>query len=226
MFRIVAITAIILTISVAAMAEDDFGIWTNVTVNKTLSSKWAVEAGTEYRTKENSGQMDQWQLEATGIYTVCKYLKLSADYEFHLKNRKSLDGGTENITRHRFMFGVTPQTTVGGWLKLSLRERYQYTGIPEQNGIGASNDHHLRSRFKAEVSKKNLRWAPYTSCELFNYFNENFKLDEIRITAGTGYKINSHHTVSLGYLLKMDNDGNDHFSKRRHVVQMGYTYRW
>ena len=50
MFRIVAITAIILTISVVAMAEDDFGVWTNVTVNKTLSSKWAVEAGTEYRT--------------------------------------------------------------------------------------------------------------------------------------------------------------------------------
>ena len=101
-------------------------MWTTIGTEKNVNDSWSLGVNTEIRTKNNVGSVDRWQLGVSGTYKVSKVMKLGGGYEFHLKNR-TVDDVTEMVPRHRLMFDITPGGKVSNWLKLSLRERYQYT---------------------------------------------------------------------------------------------------
>ena len=161
-----------------AQTTNDFGKWVSVGAEKNVNDSWGLGVSTELRTKDNTGSVDRWQLGVSGTYKVCKVMKLGGGYEFHMKNR-TVDDGTETVPRHRLMFDITPGGKVSDWLKLSLRERYQYTYMM-QNGrsserhdaringrvvtdegkakgnVDASHEHPLRNRFKAEITNSKM----------------------------------------------------------------------
>ena len=150
-----------------AQNTDDFGMWMTVGTEKKLNDRWNLGAGIELRTKDNSGSVDRWQLAINGAYKVSKFLKLGANYELQLKKR-TVDSGKETVPRHRLMFDITPGGKVMNWLKLSLRERYQYTYTVQKSNVKAIHEHHLRNRFKAEIDNSNMKgWSPYLSVEMF-----------------------------------------------------------
>lgn len=151
-------------------------------------------------------------------------MKLGGGYEFHLKNR-TVDDMTETVPRHRLMFDITPEGKVSDWLKLSLRERYQYTYMMQKGNVDASHEHHLRNRFKAEIANSKMNgWSPFASVEMFNNLGKQFQIDEMRMAIGTAYSINAHHAVSLGYLLDLNRSAAG-LDKALHVLTSGYVYK-
>ena len=115
-----------------------------------------------------------------------------------------MDDVTEVVPRHRLIFDITPGGKMFDWLKLSLRERYQYTHMIQKGNVDASHEHHLRNRLKAEITNSNMNgWSPFASVEMFNNLNKQMQIDEMRMTIGTAYSINAHHGINFGYLLDL-----------------------
>ena len=207
-----------------AQTTNDFGMWVSAGTEKNLSDSWSLGVNSELRTEDNTGSVDRWQMGVSGTYKVSKALKLGGGYEFHLKNR-TVDDVTEMVSRHRLMFDITPGGKVSDWLKLSLRERYQYTYTMKKSNEGASHEHHLRNRFKAEIANSRMNgWSPFASVEMFNNLGKQFQIDEMRMAVGTSYSINAHHTVSLGYLFDLKRATNS-LDKGLHVLTSGYVYK-
>ena len=157
-----------------AQTTNDFGMWTTIGTEKNVNDSWSLGVNTEIRTKNNVGSVDRWQLGIDCTYKISKLLKLGGSYEFHLKNH-TIDGVNEMVPRHRLMFDITPGCKVFNWLKLSLRERYQYTHTMQRGNENASNEHHLRNRFKAEMTNSRMNgWSPFASVEMFNNLGKQF----------------------------------------------------
>ena len=208
----------------SAQTTDDFGMWMSAGTEKKLNDRWNIGTSIELRTKDNTGSVDRWQLAINGAYKVSKFLKLGANYELHLKKR-TVDTGKETVPRHRLMFDITPGGKVMNWLKLSLRERYQYTYTVQKSNVQAINEHHLRHRFKAEIDNSNMKgWSPYLSVEMFNNLSKQFEIDEMRMAIGTSYSIHTHHVVNLGYLLDLKRSAGG-LDKVLHVITVGYVYK-
>ena len=208
----------------SAQATDDFGMWMSAGTEKKLNDRWNIGTSIELRTKDNTGSVDRWQLAINGAYKVSKFLKLGGNYELHLRNR-TVDTGKEMVPRHRFMFDITPGGKVQHWLKLSLRERYQYTYTVQKSNVKAIHEHHLRNRLKAEIDNSNMKgWSPYLSVEMFNNLSKQFEIDEMRMAIGTTYSIHTHHVINLGYLLDLKRSA-DGLDKVLHVITVGYVYK-
>ena len=215
----------ILLFSMLSMyAQDDAGTWISTEMVTPIGRRWQAGAGGELRLKANFASVDRWQLTANANYKASRYLKLGASYEFHLKNRQLADGEKECVPRHRLMVDATPQVKLCSWLKLSLRERYQYTHMMAKSGIAATDEHHLRSRLKVDFST-NTTWSPYVSCEVFNRLDDEFHIDEMRLAAGSAYALTSHYMLSFGYLLDVKYNGISFFGKRNHIIQASFTYK-
>ena len=215
----------ILLFSMLSMyAQDDAGTWISTEMVTPIGRRWQAGAGGELRLKDNFASVDRWQLAVNANYKASPYLKLGVTYEFHLKNRQLADGEKEWVPRHRLMADATPQVKVCSCLKLSLRERYQYTYMMAKNGIASSDEHHLRSRLKVDINT-HTAWNPYASCEIFNRLDSKFHADEIRLAAGTMFALSSHYMFSFGYLLDVKDNGISLFGKRNHIIQASFTYK-
>lgn len=233
--RYVLLAAILVALGVAkanAEGTDDFGMWATIEVQKGLGQRWTVGGALEQRTKNDNMDIDRWQVALNGSYKLSKYFKLGAVYELHMKRYPSKSSGQALVNddavcgiRHRGMADITGTVKVGSWLKLSLRERYEYTHLMARSGISSSNEQEWRSRLKAEMDKKDVKWAPFISAEIFDNLQDHFRLDEMRLAAGTVYKFNSHHSINLGYLLdrKWSTSGS---TSNIHVITSGYTYKF
>ncbi|MBQ8705967.1 MAG: DUF2490 domain-containing protein [Paludibacteraceae bacterium] len=220
------ILAVFLTFLFATLSKaqttHDFGIWYSAGMEKKISADWNVGIGTELRTKHRREYIDRWKLDIHSMYRILRHLKLGAAYEFHLKNQTT-GSGTVSVPHHRFMADAVPAMSVNGWLHLSLRERYQYTYRMAKDDIDARHKHHLRSRMKAVIATARSKWKPFASAEVFNNMRERFTIDEIRLTAGTGYRFSPHHSVNIGYMLNLKRS-TDSLDKMLHALTTEYIY--
>ena len=205
-----------------AQNTNDFGMWISAGTEKNVNYSWNLGVSTEIRTKDNTGSVDRWQLGVSGTYKVSKLLKLGGGYEFHLKNH-TIDNVTEMVPRHRLKFDITSGCKVVNWLKLSLRERYQYTYTMQKVNADASHEHHLRNQFKVEIANgKMYGWSPFASVEMFNNLGKQFQIDEMRMAVGTSFSINVHHAINLGYLLDLKRSAGG-LDKALHVLTSGFV---
>ena len=208
---------------VKAQTTNDFGVWVSAGSEKSVRDSWIFGISTELRTKDYSKSVDRWRLGVNATYKVCKSLKLGGGYEFLLKSRKTGDW-KEKVPRHRFMFDITSGTKVFNWLKLSLQERYQYTYTMQKGNVYAIHEHHLRSRFKTEMSNSKMKcWSPFASVEMFNNMAKQFQVDEMRVALGTTYNINTRHAINFGYLLDLKRSANG-LNNALHVLTSGYVF--
>ena len=205
-----------------AQTTHDFGVWYSAGMEKKISADWNAGIGTEFRTKHRREYIDRWKLDIHSMYRIHQHFKLGAAYEFHIK-RQTTGDETVSLLHHRFMADVVPSVSAGGWLHLSLRERYQYTYMMAKHDIDALHEHHLRSRIKAVIATARSRWEPFASAEVFNNMGERFTIDELRIAVGTGYHFSPHHSVNIGYMLNLKRS-TDSPDKMLHVLTTEYIY--
>lgn len=291
-----AVALLCLTTKAWCQNQDDFGLWFESTVEKNLPYNLSVGITGEVRTQNNTSNIDRLTAGFSLGYKVNKYFKVGVSYNLmgmynpnsrkeHFKTR---DDGSQKLDskgnpiwngykttpsywtpRHRLNIEATAGVKVGKWVRLSLRERYQFTrkasktidetkyrydidesidpetgepifinyglkdGYPivEPDTKGGTSDHLLRSRFKAELDKKKLKWSPFVSVEFHNNLTSDYNdgnrrpvlyLKKIRSTFGTGYKFNKHHSISAAYVLTCNRDADYH--KRIHAISLGYEY--
>lgn len=154
-------TTLALLCSASIMAQSDFGVWTEISVEKNFGKKFSIEASAENRLANNATQPQRWNFSVGGSYKPVKWLKLGAGYVF-IYNRnfqeveekyKEDDNGNivkdkndnpiiegYNIDhgywrpRHRAYFDVQGKWDVGRF-SISLRERYLYNYYAETEAL-------------------------------------------------------------------------------------------
>ena len=136
------VLALALMAGAVARADDDFGLWTELAVEKSFNKKFSVSGGLDFRTEQNVTRAARYAVNVGADYKLTKFLKLGAGYMFmhdrsaaELKVDYKKDGVTMNgydydhaywRNKHRVFADVTGKVDVGRFT-FSLRERYQYT---------------------------------------------------------------------------------------------------
>lgn len=240
-----ALAALLLLPTVAG-AQSDFGIWYGAGVEKKISKKWSVDVEGEFRTHNNTRTADRWNVGASVEYKIVKNLKASAGYDFLYDNTPEkityhADASLNNWRpsywgiRHRFHADITGSLDVGR-VKLSLRERWQYTYRPskttsrydfdnkwwEDKEVGPKGKNVLRSRLQAEWDIPKCKVEPYANAELFN----SWKLTKSRYTIGADWKITKHHVAGLYYRYQDVRDNDDDNEPDSHIIGVNYKFKF
>lgn len=239
--RIIAVlTLISVFIPLTGRAQ---ALWTSAEFRAPLSKTWRVGAEAEYRTADGLDGSDRWSLAVGADYRL-KFLRLDIGYKFIEKRTDETATRKGNIIpaywtdRHRLYASVTGKLNIGR-LTLSLRERYQFTRrmgkwVPKyaSDGVTAKDDEHisfksnsiLRSRIAADYNIRKSRFTPEASVEFFDNLDDGFRVDKIRFTAGTDFRINRHNSLSIFYryiLVPSRSDSDD----RGNVIGIGYVFK-
>lgn len=159
--KILFAAALALCSATSAIAQSDFGVWTEIGVEKSFNKKFSLEASVENRMAQNVTMPQRWNAAIGGSYKPLKWLKLGAGYVF-IYNRnfqeaeekyKENDEGEivlgkdgkpiiegYNVDhgywrpRHRAYFDVQGKVDVGRF-SISLRERYLYNYYVETEAL-------------------------------------------------------------------------------------------
>lgn len=232
--------------SMSALAQTEFGIWSDASVEKKLTKRWSVGGELEFRSRNDLKNVDRWSLGLSTDYRLAKWLKASAGYtylyDYHPERFTYQDDGDLNKrtmtyfgSRHRFSLSLTAATDIGP-LNVSLRERWQYTYRPAQENLRYDYQHPSLGYSYAVKGKGKNVWknrvqlkykthsllTPYLSAETF----VSKGLDKVRYAAGTEVKLNKHHSLDIGYKFQNVNREDDDYETDRHILSVGYTYKF
>lgn len=222
--------------------SDDFGIWTSAEVKKKLFPGFDASIEGEFRTRDGLKKMERWAGTASVAYRFSPYVKADAGYTFIYSRQPGELTKKGNLIpaywspRHRLSLSLTGSYT---WqrVEFSLRERYQFTrrtaqSVPKYDGedgsrkadeeINAKSKNVLRSRLQAEWNIRKSPFKPYASCELYHSMTDDWALDKVRWTIGTGYKINKKHSVDIFYRYQ---DHSDDDEANGHILGVGYKLK-
>lgn len=238
---------VLLLLPLSSFAQkDDLGLWLSVDGEKKLSKKASIEAEAEMRFNDNISAVDRFSFSVAGNYRIAKWLKADLGYVF-LDYRKPgglTDGekyynSTYWYPRHRGFVSLTESVRLGD-VKISIRERFQYTYSPsfDRNRMNMSTGdvtqkrtdsqvfRSLRIRFAGTYNIPNSKFEPYAAIELFNPLGGVCfgTVRKAKYTVGTSYKINKRHQVNLNYsfLDRTGYDPEDDFVQDQHVIGVGY----
>ncbi|MBR4728638.1 MAG: DUF2490 domain-containing protein [Prevotella sp.] len=238
--RLCMVLAFVLLASVEIKAEDDdFGIWTEVNVEKKISRSLSVDGGVELRTRDHVKAVDRWSGSIGASYKLTDWLRASADYTLLYDNNEKWNDKQTKVanfwgTRHRFNVALTGSVNFGN-LSVSLRERWQYTYRPQMtvertkvsngkvedktyNGKGKSV---WRNRLQLKYKVSSL-WRPYVNGETYV---AGSGIEKYRLSAGTEIRLSKKHSFDVKYLFQKscsddDDEGN------RHILGVGYSFKF
>lgn len=219
---------------------DDFGILFNASLEKELGEKWGISLEGEVRSQDMSRDLERLSVDANFSYKVLSFLKLDAGYKFIGKYSSAKEDGSLFLDaywgpRHRAYASVSATAKLGV-LKVSLRERYQFTyssavEIPVTDGESGAvlpskmssekYEHMLRSRVQFAWNIPGAGFSPHVSLELFNDLIQGFVIDTVRLIVGSEYSFLNDHTLSLFYRYDKDMITSD---DSKHFLGIGYGY--
>lgn len=212
-----------------AQTTNDFGVWSSIGVNKSLSKKLSLEGELENRTTDNSSQVSRWGLQLGGSYKVMKFLSIGGAYQFQYYHDLKY---SDFQPRNRFIL-YTQGKYKWNKFSFSLRERLQITTKDESDRIKASGKIDTyrinpssvwRNRLKVDYNIPKSRFTPFASFESFYQLNnpEGNEFEGLRYTIGTGYKINKRSFLDFSGIY--DKEINTDEPTNRFVISLGYTY--
>ena len=235
------LTAVIMiAMSMPLFAQsDDFGIWGEVNVEKKLSNRWSLDAGLEYRTRDNLKTSSRWSFGVDASYKITDWLKASAGYTLLDDHRyKENDSGKKYGDywglRHRFNVTLTAAKTFG-IVTLSLRERWQYTYRPEktvqryytsdnteadEHTYGGKGKNVWRNRLQVKLRASKM-FRPYANVETYVANG----LDKMRYAAGTEIRLNKQHVFDVKYMFQRPFSSDD-YDVNTHIIGIGYTFKF
>ena len=88
----------------------------------------------------------------------------------------------------------------------------------------AKNVHYLRSRLQMSYNIRHCPLEPFVSYEFSNDLGNALHLDKTRLMAGSDWKINKKHTLSVAYVYQ--NGADDDASNDIHVIDIGYKFKF
>ena len=234
--------------SLTATAQSEGGLVASLEAEKKLGKKLSVEAEAELRTRNNFKTMDRWSIGLGASYKFNKWMKADAGYtllntNFHEDISQKSNGNYNNWRpsywgiRHRAYASVTGTYKFRNNLRISLRERWQYTYRPEKavarwdfdnsywedKARTGKGKNQLRSRLQIEYDKKKALLTPYASVEFYN----SMAIEKIRYTAGTDINVKKNHTFNIFYRYQnMKNVEDGDYEPDMHYLGVGYKVRF
>lgn len=247
MYRTILALAIA-SISLPLAAQSEGGLITELGVDKKLSKQFSIGLEADLRTRNNFKTMDRWRVGIEAGYKPVKYLKFEAGYSLLNTNFRenityNTDGSYNNWRpsywgiRHRVNASVTGTYKFKNSLRLSLRERWQYTYRPgatvtrwdfdnswwEDKTRPGKGKNQLRSRLQLEYDKKGARFTPYVNVELYNSWN----IEKIRYNIGTDISLSKQHTFNIFYRYQNMKDVDaDEYEPDMHYIGVGYKFKF
>ena len=232
-------------------AQSEGGLLVEVGAEKKLSRKWSASLEGDLRTRNNFRTMDRWSVGLSAEYKLNKWVKASAGYtllDYNMRESISyqtvLGMRTYNNWRpsywgikHRFNVSLAGTYKFSNNIRVSLRERWQYTYRPEKdverfdfdNSTWESKTrkgkakHQLRSRLQVEYDKKRALLTPYANIEVYN----SWAVEKIRYTVGTDFRLTKQHSCGVFYRYQnMKNVDEDDYDPDMHYLGVGYKYKF
>lgn len=245
--RIIA-TALLAVMSLTATAQTEGGLIASTEVEKKVNKQLSVGVEAELRTRNNFKTMDRWSLGLDASYKFNKWLKADAGYtllstNFHEDISYKSSGDYNNWRpsywgiRHRVHASLTGTYKFQNNLRLSLRERWQYTYRPEKTVTrwdfdnscwedkvrSGKGKNQLRSRLQLEYDKKKALLTPYASVEFYNAW----AIEKIRYTVGTDINVTKNHAFNVFYRYQnMKNVEEDEYDPNMHYIGVGYKFKF
>ena len=239
-----------------AVAQSEGGLIVSAEAEKKIDKQWSIGVEADMRTRNNFKTMDRWDFGVGVGYKPLKWLKLDAGYNLlNYNNREKVEyytsaSGNAKIKwrpsywgiKHRFHASLTGSHKFSNGLKVSLRERWQYTYRPEKAAdrykmkisdqtmeleddyVRSGKDKsQLRSRLQVEYDKKRALFTPYASAELYN----SWAVEKVRYTIGTDIRLNKQHSLGVFYRFQnMKNVDDDDYDPDMHYVGVGYKFKF
>ena len=237
-----------------AKAQSEGGLLLGAEAEKSLSKKLSVNAEAELRTRNDFKTIDRWSGALGMEYKVSKWLKADVGYTLLYDNfREKLTASYWRPSywgvRHRLNASLTGSYKLGGVLRLSLRERWQYTyrpsattdryyfddypattwtgsmdgWTPTEKVRSGKGKNQLRSRLQLEYDKKKATFKPYTSVELYN----SLGIEKVRYTLGTDIKLAKQHSLGIYYRFQDQRHVDDEdAAPDMHYLGVGYKLKF
>lgn len=223
MKKILVTGAILLFPFFLLSAQDDLGSSISVEITKKIIPGLNLSLEEDFRLRDNLETVDRFSTTLDLSYKIWDYLKVGGAYNLINYNHPTKDWEV----RHRYYFYATGSYRINRFT-LSLRERFQSTyrvGV-EETSKRANPKLYLRSRFQVEYDIRNCKFEPYASVEIYNTLNDpqGNKMNKLRYTVGSEYKINKKNTLQLYYRYINFKDDDD--SNGKHTIGLGYSYKF
>jgi len=218
--RVLFLLLFILTAYYSADAQsNDFGIWNNITINKSVK-KWNFAVINELRTKNQTSDLEMESFDFLPSYKLFKPLTVGAVYQYINWRNSGIKG-----FQHRHLFGLfmTGKKSYGNF-SLAVRERFQTLYKEDVPETETNPVWTWRNRGKViwNIPNSSMNLSGYV--ETFYQFNkpEGNKFNLFRYSLGTGYKINQNHYVEFFGLIYRS----VHIESpvRRFILGLNYSY--
>ncbi|MBP3757636.1 MAG: DUF2490 domain-containing protein [Prevotella sp.] len=247
---------IMAAISITVAAQSESGLIANIEAEKKISKKLSITTEAEMRSRNDFKTIDRWSLGLGANYRFNKWLKADAGYKLLYSHYRedteyyTSSAGNAKVKwrpsywglRHRFYTSLTGTHKFANGLKLSLRERWQYTYRPEETPtrykmkVGEDDmeldedyvrdgkgKHVLRSRFQIEYDKKNALFTPFASIELYN----SLGIEKTRYTLGTDIRLGKNQSLNVFYRFQdMRHSSDDDNDPDMHYLGIGYKIKF
>ncbi len=243
-------------LSLSALAQSEGGLIVGAEAEKKVNRQLSIGLEADMRSRNNFKTMDRLGIGIGASYKLTKWLKADAgykllDYNYREKveyytsskgNAKIKWRPSYHGVKHRFYASLGASFKLPCNIKLSLRERWQYTYRPETTperykmsiadqtktldvgyARGGKGKSQLRSRLQAEYDRKRALFTPYASVELYN----NWTIEKVRYTAGTEIRLSKQHALDVYYRFQdMRNVDAEEYDPDMHFLGLGYKFKF
>ena len=245
--RLILMVALIAATSTDMRAQDNLGLWGEVNIEHKVNKRLEIGGGIEVRRRDFFRDPDRISVGVDASYKLTDWLKLNGGITLMEDNRYKISSHLSKYSlywspRVRFNLGLTASQSFGKFT-LSLRERWQYTYRPamtvnrywtytdedddayedelaDRHTFGAKGKNAWRNRLQAKY-KLTKMWRPYVNVET----NVSHGLEKVRYSVGTEIRLTKKHVLDLRYLYQQ-NPNDDDDEGDRHIIGLGYTYKF
>ncbi len=206
--------------SVASGQERDAGLWLAAEGEIEISSRLATILNGEVRMHENMAEVGTWLAEAGVEYSLSQAWRFGLYYRF--RGNQQLDR-TYNY-RHRYYVNVRYRNRQGkhDWVaRVRLQQQFRHEELFTDRG--AEDRTYIRPKL-AYRYRLSRTWRPFVAAELYHPVSLNgiHLVDKMRFSAGTRYRINRVHAITLYYMVQHEvnvrNPGTDF------ILGIGYEF--
>lgn len=191
-------------------SQNDFGLWTNLAVEKEITKKFEIQVEGEGRFNQNVTRLNSLLSELSVKYKFNKYYALGASYRFTYY--------TKNAFGNRF--------TLSNQVKYKIEDFTLNYRLNLQSDLSDVDpvEYKIRNRIGVDY-KINKHWELGLTGELFYsfYYNRNM-FDRYRFAFGVDHKLNKHHKIGASLMFQQEFNVADPQSDV--VLGLGYKYSW
>ncbi|MES2587392.1 MAG: DUF2490 domain-containing protein [Bacteroidota bacterium] len=216
MTKKIVFISIIVVFSGRFLAQSkDFGLWTAISLEKNINTRFSLELTEALRLNENVTQIAQHYSQLAASYKIDKGFYVTLAY----RNSQKFKYDETVSYRNRLQIGLSYKFALKN-LGIEFQERFQ----SQIRDINRRDDwkipkNYLRTRLTLTYDL-NRKIEPFVSGELFYELSEEF--DNYRLRAGFSYEINKFQSIKSYYMLDQEiqvKDPNSNFV-------LGFAYKY